>query len=229
LNIRTVRLYAGRSIFISCYIAAAHAQDATAVQQNIETTELAAAPVQPYLPLTPAEKLLYSVHQVFGPSHLFGYTVQAAAEQITDRPAGWGTKPDAYAIRMASIIGRNLVRESLAFGVRAADHEDPRYFVCGQGSTWHRTRYALAHAFVSRTDSGGTIPAYSRFIADYTTPFIADQWRPERFHTGQAFRAGTAAFGFAMVSNVLQEFLPDLKRKILQHTNSERLAHFLKN
>jgi hypothetical protein len=175
----------------------------------------------PVVPLSISQKYLYSVNKVLGPGHLFAMSLAAGLDQAFDRPSTWGGGSDAYGVRIASQLGRSLVRESIAFGVRAADHEDPRYFVLGHGGAFKRTRYAVAQTFVVRNDSGGRMPAYSRFVADYGMPFIAEQWRPTRFRTtGRELRAGTTALGFGATCNIIREFWPDVKRKVLKHTDS---------
>ena len=76
------------------------------------------------------------------------------------------------------------------------DHEDPRYFVSGSGGPWKRTWYSMVHEFVVHNDNGTMMPAYSRFVADYGMPFIAQQWRPGRFRTTpDGLRAGTCSLG----------------------------------
>jgi hypothetical protein len=39
------------------------------------------------------------------------------------------------------------------------------------------------------------MPAYSRLVADYATPFPAQTWQPENFSAGRGFRGGSVAVG----------------------------------
>jgi hypothetical protein len=86
--------------------------------------------------------------------------------------------------------------------------------VLGHGSGWTRVKYAVLRTFLVRNDSGGTMPAYSLLVAAYGTPLLADRWGVEHFLNPHPFRAGTAALGFAVGSDVFQEFWPDLKQKL---------------
>ena len=58
------------------------------------------------------------------------------------------------------------------------------------------------------------MPAYSRLAADYSTPFLAQTWRPETFGVARGFRGGTIGVGMDVGPNLWQEFWPDLKKRV---------------
>jgi hypothetical protein len=166
-----------------------------------------------YAPLSQKQKYLYSLHEVAGPSRWFSYAARAALTQSRQSPDAWGKGPDAFAVRMADNFGRSFVHEGIAAGIRALDHEDPRYFRLGTGTKWQRVKYALTRTVIARSDNGGWVPALSRIAADYATPFIAQTWRPEPFSAARGFRGGSLAIGADFGSNLWKEFWPDLKKK----------------
>jgi hypothetical protein len=169
---------------------------------------------QEYTPLNLKQKYLYSINEIFGISPLLAIVAHAALDQAGVQPAQWGKSPESFGIRATSLFGDLLLRHSLEFGVRALDHEDPRYFRLGQGGGWRRSKYALAHTFLVRSDRGGTMPAYSLFVTDYGMPFVVREWRPDRFHALSGVESGTLAVGIGMGSNLFNEFWPDLKKKL---------------
>jgi hypothetical protein len=164
-----------------------------------------------YTHLTLKQKYIYSIERTFAASRLLLFGVRAGFDQVRDSPTGWGSGEEGYAIRFASHVGRSLVAENIAFGVRAFDHEDPRYFRLARGSGWRRTRYAIVHAYVARSDRGGEMPAYSTFVAAFGMPAIARTWHPGPVTLGDDARSGAIALGLGSVVNIGQEFLPDLK------------------
>ena len=176
----------------------------------------AAGPPQPYTQLDLAQKYLYSFNEMAGPAHWIGFAVHAGMDQFRKSPGAWGNGADSYGVRMANSFGLSFLRQNIAFGVRAFDGEDPRYFRKEKGTRRERTKYAFTRAFISRKDDGGWMPAYSRLVADYATPFLAETWRPEKFGIGRGFRQGSIAVGIGFGSNLGREFWPDLKRKILK-------------
>jgi hypothetical protein len=165
----------------------------------------------PYASLTLGENYLWTLNRVFSPSSMFVYSVHAAFDQALQKPAPWGDGMAAYALRSANILGRSFVRQNVAFGVRAFDHEDPRYFPMGRGSKWNRVKYAMERTFIVPNTSGGNMPAYSLFVSSFATPYIADIWRPGKPHP---LRAGAASLGFAVGADVFREFWPDLRKKL---------------
>ena len=180
-------------------------------------------PLQLYVPLDLTHKFLYSFNEMMGPTEWIGFTVHAAMDQAQKSPSAWGSGIDSFGVRVASRFGREFLRENIAFGIRALDHEDPRYFRVGAGTGGARVKYALSRTFLARKDTipdGSVwIPAYSRLIADFGMPFLAQTWRPEGFNIPRGFRQGSIAVGMGFASNLWTEFWPDIRKrfKILRH------------
>lgn len=174
-----------------------------------------AAPV--YTPLTTKENFRYGFDRVFSPGKLLLFGVEAAMDQEREAPGHWGQGMQWYGARYADRFGRALLRENMAFGVRELTGEDPRYEFCSEPGIWTRSKHAIARTFVVRGRDGHLMPAYSRFVSDYATPFIAQQWRQEPFSAGLALRTGTSGIGIAVASNLATEFWPDIRRRFLRH------------
>jgi hypothetical protein len=167
----------------------------------------------PYTPLGLGQKYLFTLNEVVGPGQWVGFAIHAGLDQFRRTPEGWGNDTSSFGVRMANHFGQTFLRQNIAFGVRAFDHEDPRYFRLEKGTTWQRTKYALSRTLIARNDDGRWMPAYSRLVADFTTPFIAQAWRPDKFSVARGFRGASAGIGLGFGSNVFQEFWPDLKKK----------------
>jgi hypothetical protein len=169
---------------------------------------------QVYFPLTLGQKYLYTFDRVLGPGALFADGIHGLIDEGLNRPHQWGTEGGSIGLRAASTFGRSFLPENIAFGVRAFDHEDPRYFRSGQGNLFSRTRYAAIHTFLVRNDHGSSMPAYSLFVAGSTMPFIAQSWRPEQFSVARGFGGAGSILGLAVVANVWNEFWPDIRAKL---------------
>lgn len=178
------------------------------------STSSAIAPAPSYTPLDLKQKYFYSLDQMAGPTQWIGFAVNATLDQVQKSPVAWGNNTASFGVRMANHFGRSFVRENIAFGVGALDHEDPRYFRLGQGTNWKRAKYALSRTLMARRDDGGWMPAYSRFVADYATPLLGQTWRPEKFSVVRGVRGGSVALGIDFGSNLVQEFWPDIKKKV---------------
>jgi hypothetical protein len=169
--------------------------------------------VQSYQPLTLTQSYLYSFNQMFGPAAVLALGIHTAFDQMRVHPIEWGQSEHGLEHRLAYHFEMSLLRQNVAFAVRAFDHEDPRYFASGQKNVLKRTRYALAHAVIARKTDGSEMPAYSRFVVGFTTPEIAEAWRPSSYNTvGNVMASGSISIATAAITNVFREFLPDVKK-----------------
>ena len=130
---------------------------------------------------------------------------------------------DGYARRLASGVGRQLIAETIRFGVSAADDEDPRYHPSGESGVWGRVGHVFVETFTSETARGTRIPAYSRFAGTYGAAFISNLWYPEsRSTAGWALRRGSTALASSVGFNLFQEFAPRKLENAFHISNSSR-------
>jgi hypothetical protein len=205
------------ALAVSCV---AFAQDNGAQIPDLGSEPLALVAAQPapvYAPPTLKQNFQYGFNRVFSPGKLLLFGVEAAMDQERELPGNWGQGMPRYSARYADRFGRALIRENVAFGVRALSGEDPRYELCRESGIWKRSKHAVTSSFVVRGRNGHLMPAYSRFVSDYATPFIAERWQPERYHASHALTVGSGGIGVAIVSNLGSEFWPDIRRKFLRH------------
>ncbi len=167
-----------------------------------------------YIPLTLEQKYMFTIARVAGPGPIIALGFHALIDDAMNRPRQWGTDEGSIGLRTASAFGRSFLRQNIAFGVRALDHEDPRYFRSGHGRTASRVRYAAVHTLTARNDNGSTMPAYSLFVSASTMPFIAQSWRPEPFGIGRGFRGAGIGIGVALAADLWHEFWPDVQAKL---------------
>jgi hypothetical protein len=79
----------------------------------------------------------------------------------------------------------------------------------GEGGFWPRTQHAIVSTLTSKTSSGRTIPAYSRFAGNYGAALISNTWYPSsRSTVGWALERGSTSLAGSIGFNVLREFLP---------------------
>jgi hypothetical protein len=95
-------------------------------------------------------------------------------------------------------------------------HEDPRLFRLGTGGKWKRGIYAASRVLITRTDSGGEEFNISEIVGNMATAAISNLYYPplnrswdntlEHFEINVLSDAGF---------NVLKEFYPDMRCKVL--------------
>jgi hypothetical protein len=170
--------------------------------------------IPPYKPITIKQKYEYSLEQMFSGPRLLAILTRTALDQVEVNPHAWGSNAPSLGIRVASEFGRSFVRATIGSGIRALDHEDPRYFYSHKTKNLDRIKYAIIHTFEVHNDNGSMMPAYSRFLGDFGMPFLAQTWRPGGINTPDALRSGGIGIGMGMGMNIAQEFWPDVKHAL---------------
>src|SRR5580658_6355882 len=185
-----------------------------APQPDAPQSDKASGPQSPqWRGLSVKEKLEYDGRHLFDVENVIYAGIGAAFDQARDRPDEWGEGWGSFGERYASHLGQYLVQRSMMFPVQAIDHEDTRYFRSKRTSIKGRIGDAFLHTVYRHNDSGGMMPAYSEFVADYGAAAVSRVWWPQRFHNGEAiFIAGSDTILIDAGINVFREFRPDIKR-----------------
>jgi hypothetical protein len=101
--------------------------------------------------------------------------------------------------------------------VPALTHEDPRYYTLGYGGFFRRARYALSRVVITRTDSGLNTFNISEIVGNGMEAGLANLYYPpqERSLHNTAVNWATQLEA-AGLNNLVREFWPDIRRKILR-------------
>jgi len=174
----------------------------------------------PFMRITTRHKFYIAAKDSFDYPVYLTAAAFAGFYQLENQNPSFGQGVEGYAKRLASSYGDqaigNLMTEAIFPSLL---HEDPRYFRIGSsgGSTWHRTRYALTRVFVARTDKGGWTFNFSEWLGNGTTVALSNLYYPADTRNVSdnvqklGIQVGTDAF-----SQVLKEFWPDIKRKLVK-------------
>lgn len=166
-------------------------------------------------PLTLTEKLRFQGERTYGPLALLGDAAYAGALQAIGTPDEWRRGAEGYGMRFASTAAYSAINNTMAFGLTATLHQDPRYFRSAEGGFWRRTGHALRGTILTRTDRGTETLSTWRLGSDYGSAFISNQWYPDRLNTVKlGFAEGSLTMGFDLARNLATEFWPDIKRKM---------------
>lgn len=162
------------------------------------------------------ERIGFYRHTTFSPSALVGPLAGAAWTQwVTGNPPEWGQGFPGYGRRVLSGYSRQVIANTVGFGVALAAHEDPRHYLTGQHPFWKRSLYAAREAVVSHSTSGGLMPAYSRIAGVYAAGFISNAWYPRAYsNVDSALYRGSTALASDVIWQEFKEFWPDARRKL---------------
>ncbi len=166
-----------------------------------------------FTPMTRSERLRTYLTGTFGPGALATSAISAGFSQFRETPSEWGQDREGFGQRFGNAYAKHVIRGTLQYGAATALHEDDRYFASGEKGFFRRVKYAVASTFLARRDNGQRTFAAARFGSAAGAAFISNAWQPP-----STSGAGESAsrFGFTIASdlgsNVIREFLPDLKR-----------------
>jgi hypothetical protein len=190
----------------------------TAWAQNPVNLPDQVGPTMTANPFSIADKFDYRVVQSFGLRGFVGAGFGAAIGQERDVPREWGEGWGAYSTRYAAALGTNLTRQSMAFGLESALHEDPRYFPSEERGFGARMKNVLLQTVVTRTDSGGESFAWARMGSAFAAGQFVNVWQPRSTSTpGGGLTRGCIILGGDLAYNLFQEFVPFVRPRSLRH------------
>ncbi len=183
---------------------------------NFRTVEASA----PFHPISTREKFVIGFHDSTD-YPVFGFTaVVAGWSQLVNTHPYYGQGMKGYGKRFAAAYGDvaigNMMTESV---MPSLLHEDPRYFRKGSGSFASRLGYAASRSFITRTDSGRNRFNFSEFTGAAVAAGAGNIYYRHERTTGDNFERFTTTIVTDMLSQMLNEFLPDVSRKLFSKKN----------
>ncbi len=172
-----------------------------------------------YTAISTKEKLTIAAKDSFDyPMVLLGGAF-AGLSQFTNSDPSYGQGVKGYSKRLAANYSDQAIGNMLTEGFFPAMlHEDPRYRRLGasRGTTGYRVWYALTRVFVTRTDSGGNRFNSSEWLGNSAGVAISNLYHPDGRDWSDNLTKVLTQCGTDAFSQVLKEFWPDFKEKLLR-------------
>jgi hypothetical protein len=167
-----------------------------------------------YAPLTTAQKFEIGRHDSFDWPNYFLLLGYAAQSQITST-AG---KQKSIATGFLGSYSRSVVDQIAGSYITEAIlpsllHEDPRFFRLGSGTFWRRTSNAVCAVVISRRDNGTRGSVYSEILGNAGVVALSNLYYADDRSAPKSLERYGLAIGNDMVSNLLTEFWPDIRRR----------------
>jgi hypothetical protein len=143
--------------------------------------------------------------------------VVAGLSEAQDNGTGFGWGPEGYFKRSGAAYLDAFDGAMIGNGfLPALLHQDPRYFRLGHGTFKHRFLYAVATSFICKHDNTGKWePNYSNVGGNIIAGAISNLYYPSQTAgLGQTIDNGLIVTGEGTFGGVLQEFWPDISRKL---------------
>ena len=150
-----------------------------------------------------------------GPSYGLA-AVFAGLYQLTDQNPSFGQGMKGYAHRYVTSIADQTIGNFMTEGILPSLlRQDPRYFRSGKGSKMHRALYAATRVAVAKTDKGATTFNVSEFLGNGITGAAGNAYYPDAVGFSPTMQRMFTQIGTDAISNVMKEFWPDVKSKLL--------------
>ena len=166
-----------------------------------------------------AEKFRYYMNETFfNPAAIAAPAFRAGLRMAsppgrgaTRYPADWRQGAEAFGHNYGDAVAERESFQTARFFTGVIMREDPRYTPARSHNVLRRSAYALAFAFVDRSDSGHAMPAISNFVGAAAGGFVGNAYLPAGFdnvtHAGQR---ATIRFGMFAAGNLFREFAPQM-------------------
>jgi hypothetical protein len=177
-------------------------------------------------PLTAQGKFRLFVKDETDPFTIGWVAFEAGLAQSNNDPSEYGQGASGYGKR----FGAGLANEVSAgfFGTflfPTVLHQDPRYHRLGEGPLTKRLGHALIRPVLTHKDSGGRAFNWSGILGSIAASGLSNAYYPERDRgVGATFSRVGSPLPFAMIDELVNEFGPDLEKKI---TRKKRPAGWL--
>ena len=168
-------------------------------------------------PLSSGEKFKLAVFNDVSPAAFLGSAASAGIGQAADSPAGYGQGASAYGQRFgASMANRATSNFVGTYFLSSVLHDDPRFFVMGDGSLKQNVKYALRRVVIVRKDRGGEAFNWPGLIGPLAAAGLANTYLPDAQRTASyTFRDYGVMVAASAGANLLKEYWPTITRKIL--------------
>ncbi len=143
--------------------------------------------------------------------------IVAGFSEAQDNGTGFGWGPEGYFKRSGAAYLDAFDGAMIGNGfLPALLHQDPRYFRMGHGTFHRRFFYAVATSFICKHDNTGKWePNYSNVGGNIIAGAISNLYYPSQTAgAGQTINNGLIVTFEGTFGGVLQEFWPDISRKL---------------
>lgn len=169
-------------------------------------------------PLSPLDKFWLATEGTFDYSSFISVGIQAALVEATDSYPEFHVGAAAFARSYWHTFADAGVENYVVGGILPViTREDPRYYTLGAGSFFRRTRYALSRLWITRTDKGSTTFNVSEILGSAVAAEVSSRYYPRQERgVDKTLDRWLSQFINDGVSNMVQEFWPDIHDKLIR-------------
>ncbi|MEO7539349.1 MAG: hypothetical protein ABIV21_04940 [Pyrinomonadaceae bacterium] len=132
----------------------------------------------------------------------------AGVGTATNSPREWGGQWKGFGKRLASNLGRGMIRSTIVYGMDEALTVDSHFYRSPKRAFSSRLVNALISPVTARNARGKRVIGIPRIADAYASSLIAvESWYPDRYNYKDGLRSGTISFGRSVLINLVKEFI----------------------
>lgn len=176
-----------------------------------------------FKPIRASEKFKLAAQDSFDPFTWVIVGIYAGVAQWGNDYRQFGQGAQGYAKRYGAAFADGTISNYMTEAIMPCLlRQDPRYFRMAVGNPWRRTGYALTRVLVTRTNSGRESFNSSEVAGTMIAAGIANLYYPsDNRSAGQTMDKFAVNLLSDAGFNVLREFWPDMRRKVLHKGDPE--------
>lgn len=147
------------------------------------------------------------VDNTVGPIALLAPVISGTFRQFRNSPEEWKKTGAGFARRFGDSFGRNLVNQTVTYGLDEALKLDSNYYLSKKPDFKSKFSNAVVSAFTARTPSGKRVIGAPKIIGTYSAAILAHEvWMPKRFNYKDGLRDGSISMLTKVGFNLIREF-----------------------
>lgn len=176
--------------------------------KSAETTTTTVATTITYVRPEANERFKKYLNNVVGPAAFIGPVFSSTFKQIRNKPPEWGKTSSGFARRFGDSIGRNVINQTITYGLDEAFKLDSNYYPSAKKDFKSKFSNAVISAFTARNEKGKRVIGVPRIVGTYSSAIIANEtWMPKRFSYKDGLRDGSISMITRIGINLFREFV----------------------
>ncbi len=148
------------------------------------------------------------VKDTVGPTAWIGIGAGAAFATASDSPKEWGRSGEGFGRRVASNLGKNVMRNTIIYGLDEALKLDSGYYRSSKRDVGSRIGNALLSTVTARKANGKRTVGVPRIVGTFTANVAANEmWYPARYDWKDGMKRGGISLGVNAMFNLVKEFI----------------------
>lgn len=171
----------------------------------------------PFQPISAKQKITIAAKDSFDWPVFPTAAAFAGLYQLENQNPSFGQGVKGYALRFVTAYADQTIGNVMTEGViPILARQDPRYFRRSEGPILRRTVFALKQIVIARTDSGRYTFNLSEWGGNAAAVAISNAYYPDTRDAKDNAQRLFIACGTDAFSNILKEFWPDVKKKLIE-------------